>query len=150
VPHPAPPESGRQIAAQELSFEDDLTGVREARKEPTPPTEPPEEQEAISLQAVSEPVSTPKRHSMELEIPTFGAPGAFTPDVTPPPVVAPPPPVVPVPAASQVQVSRPEVLRPEIVAADLPHAEVAHVSGAAPASFEPKTFGELLDAALAL
>jgi hypothetical protein len=119
VAHPAPPESGRHIAAQELDFEDDRTGVREARREETP-TPPPPPNESIPLQPVAAP-DAPKRHSMELEIPMHGAPEA------------------PAPAASQVQVVR----------ADVPAAEVAVFEGHAP-DFAPKTFGELLDAALAL
>jgi hypothetical protein len=157
VPHPPPPESGKQIAAQELSFEDDLTGVREARKEPAPAAE--DDHEAISLQSVNAPAQPKSRHSMEMEIPMLGAPGAFTPDLTPPVeapdaptppppaplsplpvVVAPPAPPVPAPAASQVQVIRAEARQ----------VDVALVTGNVPASFEPKSFGELLDATLAL
>lgn len=140
VAHPAPPESGRQIAAaQELDFEDDMTGVREARKEPQKTPVP--EHDEIALKSV-EPAQPKGRSSMEMEIPTLGAPGAFTPDVapSPPPVVVAPPVAVPEPAASQVQVVR----------AELRQTEVAQVSGNVPASFEPKTFGELLDAALSL
>lgn len=126
VAHPAPPESGRHIAAQELDFEDDRTGVREARREePTPPPPKEEEAESIPLQPVAAP-DAPKRHSMELEIPMHGALDA-------------PPPPPPAPAASQVQVVR----------ADVPAAEVAVFEGHAP-DFAPRTFGELLDAALSL
>ncbi len=125
IPHPAPPESGRQIAAQDLDFEDDLTGVREARKEPAP--QPPEE-ESISLQPVNEQVQA-SPNPMEMDIPTHGA---RMPD--------PPPPHMPAPAASHVQVVRPVIAQ----------AEVTEVTGTAPASFDPKTFGELLDAALSL
>ena len=132
VPHPAPPESGRQIAAQELSFEDDLTGVREARKDVPP--EPELEHDRISLQSVEPAVQATSPNSMEMDIPTLGAPGAFTPEVVALPLAAPPP------AASQVQVIR----------AELREVEVAQVSGVLPVSFEPKTFGELLDATLAL
>lgn len=132
VAHPAPPESGRHIAAQELDFEDDLTGVREARKE-----EPKAEPETISLAV--EPQTTPKsRQSMELDIPTFGA-QAPTEEHAPEPHV-------PAPAASQVQVVR----EPEVVRANVPPAQVASFSGQIAAPYVPKSFGDLLDASLSL
>jgi hypothetical protein len=127
VAHPAPPESGRHIAAQELDFEDDLTGVREARREEPAPPPKEKEAESIPLQPVAQP-EVRARHSMEMEIPMHGTPPA-----------APPTPAPPTPAASQVQV----------IHAEVPAADVAAFEGHSP-ELAPKSFGELLDAALSL
>jgi hypothetical protein len=134
APHTPPPESGKQVAAEALSFDDDFTGVREAK-----PITPPQPEASIQLQSLRMPAvqapATPDEMEADLAgtspppgpLPEMRSPRIESAEAEPAPVVA--------------EVTRPT--RP--VAA----AQVAEMIGTVkPAS--PKTFGELLDAALSL
>ncbi len=169
-PHPPPPESGRHIALpDEFDFEDDLgaTGVRAAHRG----REAEEEPAAISLAPIAapqEPVPI-SLNSLEMELPEQPAPSMLLREVEAPVELELP--KVPPPAASEVQMVRPEPVerdalvfdlmppRPatapspaliEVVRAEVAAAEVAAFSGSVAAPFAPSSFGELLDATLAL
>ncbi len=136
-PHTPPPESGKQVAQDALSFDDDFTGVREAAK-PAPATPEP----SIQLQSLrSPPVESPSApDEMEVDLAGTSPPPGPLPEMRSPRIES----AEAMPAVSgpmTAEVSRPT--RP--VAA----ANVAEMVGTVkPAS--PKTFGELLDAALSL
>ncbi|HEX4514268.1 MAG TPA: hypothetical protein VGH87_24115 [Polyangiaceae bacterium] len=137
-PHTPPPESGKQVAQDALSFDDDFTGVREAAKPATPPAPEP----SIQLQSMrSPPVQSPSApDEMEVDLAGTSPPPGPLPEMRSPRIES----AEAMPAQSgpmTAEVSRPT--RP--VAA----AQVAEMIGTVkPAS--PKTFGELLDAALSL
>ncbi len=143
-PMTPPPESGRQVATEPLSFDDDFTtGVREsgARLQPEP---------AIPLQSLREPSPPPPPHELEAELPR-AAPPVFSP--APPEVevlrgeeTRPPPGPMPLPKTEKPAAPVHEVTRPTTPVAA---SEVASMVGAAP-TFSPKTFGELLEASLSL
>lgn len=142
APHPPqtpPPESGKQVAADALTFDDDFTGVREAQK----PVAPPQPEASIQLQSIRMPaVQTPAApDEMEADLAGTSPPPGPLPEMRSPRIES----AEAMHAASAgpmtAEVSRPT--RP--VAA----ANVAEMVGTVkPAS--PKTFGELLDAALSL
>lgn len=137
-PHTPPPESGKQVAADALTFDDDFTGVREAAK----PAAPPAPEASIQLQSLrSPPVQAPATpDEMEVDLPGTSPPPGPLPEMRSPRIESAEPP--PQPAGPMVaEITRPT--RP--VAAE----QVAEMIGTVkPAS--PKTFGELLDAALSL
>jgi hypothetical protein len=149
-PHPAPPESGKLVAAAPVpSFDDDFTGVREASQHlpPLSGNEPSLEIESIK------PPQAPVRHEMEAELPQ-GSPGAFTPSLEvapmPAPAVSTTRPVSDVAPAPPPAAAAAEPIVPERVAARMPSSEqVAQVVGELK-PFRPATFGELLDATLGL
>lgn len=122
---PPPPESGRQVAA--LSFDDDFTGVRDAAQRPAPPPDP----NAPEIHLASQhPPAIALKHEMEAEL-----------DV----------PHTAHPASVRLPSERPPVdlqMQPEVIRPVLAQAPVAELHGAI--TFAPKTFGELLDATLAL
>ncbi|HSQ63020.1 MAG TPA: hypothetical protein VLM85_07380, partial [Polyangiaceae bacterium] len=62
APLTPPPESGKQVASESLSFDDDFTGVREsaARLQSAPPPEP-----AIALESLREPSPPPPPDELE-------------------------------------------------------------------------------------
>ena len=62
--HTPPPESGKQVAADALSFDDDLTGVREAQ--PPRPAVAPEP--SIQLQSLRSPATAPPATPDEMEV----------------------------------------------------------------------------------
>ena len=139
-PHTPPPESGKQVAQEALSFDDDFTGVREAAKPAPPPApEPSIQLQSLRMPAVKPPVA-PDEMEVDLDAGTSPPPGPL-PEMRSPRIesaeAAPPASAGPMTA----EVTRPT--RP--VAAE----QVAEMIGTVkPAS--PKTFGELLDAALSL
>ena len=134
APLTPPPESGKQVAVEPLSFDDDMTGVREAAR---PAPEPSIQLQSVRMPAVQQP---PARDEMEVELPgpqeaTAPPPGPL-PEMRSPRIESAPEPVA----------AAPEVTRPTRPVAA---ANVAEMVGTVkPAS--PKTFGELLDAALSL
>jgi hypothetical protein len=147
-PVPAPPESGKLVAAAPVpSFDDDFTGVREASQHL-----PPLSGREPSLEIASvKPPQAPVRHEMEAELPQ-GSPGAFTPTLE----AAPP---LPVPAVSTTRpvsdvapapAAAPEPIVPEVVSARMPSGEHVAVVVGEVQPFRPATFGELLDATLSL
>lgn len=128
--HTPPPESGRQVAA--LSFDDDFTGVRDAAQRPAPPPDP----DAPEIHLASQhPPAIVARHEMEAEL---DAPHSAMPASRPP-------------ASVRLPSERPIAaldMEPEVIRPVLAPAAVADVQGAL--TFAPKSFGELLDASLAL
>jgi len=123
--HTPPPESGKQVAA--LSFDDDFTGVRDAAQRPAPPPDP----NAPEIHLASQhPPAIAAKHEMEAEL-------EIAPQAKPASVRLP---SERPPAAREME---PEVIRPVIA-----QAAVADLQGEL--TFAPKTFGELLDASLAL
>ncbi len=149
VAHTPPPESGKQVAVEALSFDDDLTGVREAHapRDETPPRVAPEP--SIQLQSLRMPaVQAPKpADEMELELPGSAAPSQQD-ETRPPPGPLPEmraPRIESIPEPEPTQVSA-EITRPTRPVAA---AQVAEMIGTVkPGS--PKTFGELLDLTLSL
>ena len=141
-PHPPqtpPPESGKQVAQEALSFDDDFTGVREAAKPPAPP--PPEA--SIQLQSLrSPPVQSPSvPDEMEADLAGTSPPPGPLPEMRSPRIES----AEAMPAVQSGPMTA-EVTRPTRPVAA---ANVAEMIGTVkPAS--PKTFGELLDAALSL
>jgi hypothetical protein len=138
APLTPPPESGKQVAVEALTFDDDLTGVREAQ--PSRPQTPPPQEPSIQLQsirgmpAVKQPAPLDE---MEVELPGTSPPPGPLPEMRSPRIES----AEAAPGPIAAEITRPT--RP--VASD----EVAHMVGTVkPAS--PKTFGELLDAALSL
>jgi hypothetical protein len=145
VAHTPPPESGKQVAADALSFDDDFTGVREAQviKAPTP-------EASIQLQSMRSPKAAEPAPPDEMEVQLPAAPSEATrpppgplPDLHPPraPSMPEPSSTLALDAPQSVEITRPT--RP--VAA----AHVAEMAQAASA-IAPKTFGELIDLALSL
>jgi hypothetical protein len=135
APLTPPPESGKQVAAEPLSFDDDQTGVREAPVRPA--QEPSIQLQSLRMPAVQQP---PPPDEMEVELPgpqeaTAPPPGPL-PEMRSPRIESAPEPVA----------AAPEVTRPTRPVAAVNVAEM--VGTVKPAS--PKTFGELLDAALSL
>jgi len=135
-PHTPPPESGKQVAADALTFDDDFTGVREAAK----PVAPPPPEASIQLQSVRSPQVNAPAAPDEMEVDLAGT--------------SPPPGPLPEMRSPRIESAEPasagpmtaEVTRPTRPVAA---ANVAEMIGTVkPAS--PKTFGELLDAALSL
>ena len=174
-PHPEPPESGRLMAMPEVfDLEDELgsTGVRAAHRS----READDEQMAIPLAPIAievvEAAPPVSRNWLELDLPAEPPLLLFAVDAEPEPAAESPaePARVPVPAASEIQLRHePEVsiapvitLLPrgpttdsampqvEVVHASLPTSEVAVFVGAVASPFVPRSFGELLDATLAL
>jgi hypothetical protein len=135
-PHTPPPESGKQVAADALTFDDDFTGVREAAKPVAPPPQP---EASIQLQSIRSPqVQAPVADEMEADLAGTSPPPGPLPEMRSPRIESA---EAAAPGPMTAEVSRPT--RP--VAA----ANVAEMVGTVkPAS--PKTFGELLDAALSL
>jgi hypothetical protein len=126
VAHTPPPESGKQVAASDLSFDDDFTGVRETTTKVELPKPAPEE--SIQLQSLRSPA-----------VPTPAVPDELEADLPEPEPADEPtrPPPGPLP---------PEVTRPtRPVAAS----QVAEMVSRVPTA-TPRTFGELLDLALSL
>jgi hypothetical protein len=125
-----PPESGKQVATDALSFDDDFTGVRETTNKLELPKPKPEQ--SIQLQSLRSPAVPAPVVPDELEA-EISAPEPPDEPTRPPPG--------PLPSKVEPEVSRPT--RP--VAAS----HVANIprSVAVPA---PKTFGELLDLTLGL
>jgi hypothetical protein len=125
-----------------LTFDDDLTGVREAQP---PRVSLPQPEASIQLQSTRSPPTAAPAAPDEMEV-DIAAPGEAT---------APPPGPLPELRAPRVEsatnleavsASAPEVSRPT---RPVSAAQVAEMAGTVkPAS--PKTFGELLDATLAL
>jgi len=148
VAHTPPPESGKQVATDALSFDDDFTGVREASAARTAVTEAkavlPEP--SIQLQSLRMPavkVPTPV-DEMEVQLPSTNEATRPPPGPLPDMRVPEPAPAGSVseePAPMTAEVSRPT--RP--VAA----AHVADMPRAVPVP-SPKTFGELIDLTLSL
>lgn len=133
APLTPPPESGKQVAAEPLSFDDDMTGVREARPVP----EPSIQLQSLQMPAVQQP-SPPDEMEVELPGPqeaTAPPPGPL-PEMRSPRIESAPEPVA----------VAPEITRPTRPVAAVSVAEM--IGTVKPAS--PKTFGELLDAALSL
>jgi hypothetical protein len=137
--HTPPPESGKQVAAEALSFDDDFTGVREAAA-PRPVASP---EPSIQLQSLRMPAVQPAaRDEMEVELPE-------TNEATRPPPG-------PLPEMRSPRIESAEEHAPARVTAEVTRptrpvaaAQVAEMVGTVkPAS--PKTFGELLDLALSL
>jgi len=146
VTHTPPPESGKQVAADVLSFDDDLTGVREAQPPRAAPA-PPAPEPSIQLQSMRSPAVAPAaRDEMEADLAAPDAAEATAPPPGPLPELRAPRvesahDMPAVQAGTVAEVSRPT--RP--VAA----AQVAELVGTVKPS-TPKTFGELLDDALSL
>jgi len=128
--HTPPPESGKQVAA--LSFDDDFTGVRDAAQRPAPPVDP----DAPEIHLASQhPPAIAAKHEMEAEL---DAPHSAKPASKPP-------------ASVRLPSERPPAavdMEPEVIRPVLAQAAVADLHGAL--TFAPKSFGELLDASLAL
>ena len=131
VAHTPPPESGKQVAADALSFDDDFTGVREMGTK----VELPKPEASIQLESLRSPA-----------IPTPAVPDELEADL--PGNEAPSPPEEPTrqpPGPLMAEITRPT--RP--VAA-------SHVARTCPPASAPgrdkntKTFGELLDLTLLL
>lgn len=145
VAHTPPPESGKQVASDALSFDDDFTGVREAQviKAPTP-------EASIQLQSMRSPTLQQPAPPDEMEVQLPSAPGEAT---RPPPgplpnLQAPRAPSMPEPSSTltlDVPTSA-EITRPTRPVAA---AHVAEMAREVPTS-APKTFGELIDLALSL
>jgi hypothetical protein len=133
-PPPPPPESGKLVAAVP-AFDDDFTGVREASHQ-LPPLEANEP--SIEIQHI-EPPKPAVRHEMEADLAGAHAEHGEQriSDVAP---------VAATPAAH----APPKPIRPEITPARLPSGETVVVMAGAVEPFAPQTFGELLDASLAL
>lgn len=138
--HTPPPESGKQVAAEALSFDDDFTGVREAAA-PRQQVALPEP--SIQLQSLRSPAVQPAApDEMEVELPG-------TSEATRPPPG-------PLPEMRSPRIESAEDEAPAQVTAEVTRptrpvaaAQVAEMVGTVkPAS--PKTFGELLDLALSL
>ena len=137
-PHTPPPESGKQVAAEALTFDDDFTGVREAAK----PVTPPQPEASIQLQSLrSPPVQSPAPpDEMEADLAGTSPPPGPLPEMRSPRIES----AEAMPAQSGPMTA--EITRPTRPVAS---ANVAELVGTVkPAS--PKTFGELLDAALSL
>ncbi len=147
APLTPPPESGKQVATEPLSFDDDFTtGVRESGARLQPPAEP-----SIPLAPLREPSPPPPRHELEAELPRH-PPAVFTPDEADVEMVqgeATRPPPGPMPKVAET--TKPAAPVHEVTRPTTPVAasEVASMVGSAPA-FSPKTFGELLEASLGL
>ncbi len=136
APLTPPPESGKQVAAEALTFDDDMTGVREAQPaRPQPPQEPSIQLQSIrGMPAVKQPAPLDE---MEVELPGTSPPPGPLPEMRSPRIES----AEAAPGPMVAEITRPT--RP--VASE----EVVHMVGTVkPAS--PKTFGELLDAALSL
>jgi len=142
VAHTPPPESGKQVAAEALSFDDDFTGVREAAQPPRAPAPAPEpsiQLQSLRMPAVKPPVAPDE---MEAELPPAGE------ETRPPPGPLPEmraPRIESVPKPEPTQVSA-EVTRPTRPVAA---AQVAELTGTVKPE-SPRTFGELLDLTLSL
>lgn len=142
APHPPqtpPPESGKQVAAEALTFDDDFTGVREAAK----PVAPPQPEASIQLQSLrSPPVQSPAPpDEMEADLAGTSPPPGPLPEMRSPRIES----------AEAMPAVQPGPMTAEITRPTRPvaAANVAEMVGTVkPAS--PKTFGELLDAALSL
>jgi len=142
APHPPqtpPPESGKQVAADALTFDDDFTGVREAQK----PVAPPQPEASIQLQSIRSPqVQAPAApDAMEADLAGTSPPPGPLPEMRSPRIES----AEAMPAVSSGPMTA-EVTRPTRPVAAANVAEM--VDTVKPAS--PKTFGELLDAALSL
>ena len=139
--HTPPPESGKQVAAESLSFDDDLTGVREAARAPVPPAEA-----SIQLQSLRSPAAPAPaaRDEMEAELPGSAPEEATRPPPGPLPEMRAPR-IESVPQPEPTQVSA-EITRPTRPVAA---AQVAEMIGTVK-PVAPKTFGELLDLTLSL
>lgn len=132
--HTPPPESGKQVAAEALSFDDDLTGVREAKPAPEP---------SIQLQSLRSPKAAEPAEPDEMEVQLPGGEETRPPPGPLPEMRAPRIESVPQPEPTHVSA---DVTRPTRPVAPV---QVAEMLGTVkPGS--PKTFGELLDATLAL
>jgi hypothetical protein len=137
VVHTPPPESGKQVAADALTFDDDLTGVREAQP---PRVSVPTQEPSIQLQSLRSPPTAVPSAPDEMEV-DLASPGEAT---------APPPGPLPELRAPRVESAQ------DLVAADVTRptrpvaaAQVAEMAGTVKPS-SPKSFGELLDSTLAL
>ncbi len=142
--HTPPPESGKQVAA--LSFDDDLTGVRESNKVAPAPVEPSEA--AIPLASQPPAKVAAAADEMEADLPLAGqAPGQYSPDLSPPSVKpASKPPSVRLPSERPPAAAAMEPDRTEPKLAD---AKAAAFEGSV-APWKPATFAELLEASLGL
>ena len=157
--HTPPPESGKQVAAEALSFDDDLTGVREASRAAVPPAEASIQLQSLRSPAVPAPAP---RDEMEAELPgsapeeaTRPPPGPFPasggaeplPEMRAPRIESVPQagfgPASGEPGPTQVSA---EVTRPTRPVAA---AQVAEMIGTVK-PVAPKTFGDLLDLTLSL
>jgi len=139
VAHTPPPESGKQVAADALTFDDDLTGVREAQPAKPPAAEPSIQLQSLRMPAVQAPIAP---DAMEAELP---GPGEET---RPPPGPLPEmraPRIESLPQPEPTQVSA-EITRPTRPVAAAQVAELAGTVKPEP----PKTFGDLIDLALSL
>jgi hypothetical protein len=164
VTHTPPPESGKQVATDSLSFDDDFTGVREAQPVKVAVPEPSIQLQSLRSPAVQEPAPVDE---MEVQLPsaptaTGGTSEATRPPPGPLPNLQPPrapsmdPPQAghripgPMPEPSSTLTldvpASPEVTRPTRPVAAAHVAEMAQAMAVA----APKTFGELIDLALSL
>lgn len=142
-----PPESGKQVASDALSFDDDFTGVREAPQQSRPTTAASAEP-SIQLQSLRSPPTSPATAQDEMEVELPSAPtDATRPPPGPLPELAPPPrtPEIISPTAAPPTLSA-EVSRPTRPVAAAQVAEMISQQTVAP----PKTFGDLLDMTLSL
>lgn len=152
-----PPESGRQITAQEShGFEEDFTRVRDhARAEEfvggaMPMLDaPPMDDMSIALEPVAA-AAVAEQDAMEMVLPPAQSPGEFarsfdgqSPSASPP--VPPAARDFPPPANTRPGLA-PETVNPDLTATS----RGVTVHEGVPPSFKPETFGELLDAALSL
>ncbi len=150
VAHTPPPESGKQVAADALSFDDDFTGVREAqpaaRPAPATPAEPSIQLQSLRMPAVQAPAPIDE---MEVQLPS-------TVEATrPPPGLLPDMRSAREPETPLEGVKAP-VMEPEPLVAEVTRptrpvaaAHVAQMPRDVPIA-APKTFGELVDLALSL
>jgi len=147
APLTPPPESGKQVASESLSFDDDFTGVREsaARLQSAPPPEP-----SIALESLREPTPPPPPDELEAELapppPIFSREPEPEVEVVRGDETRPPPAPFVLPRTEKPAAPKPEVTRPTTPVAA---SDVATLAGSVP-TFEPKNFGDLLDATLSL
>ncbi len=141
APLTPPPESGKQVSTEALSFDDDQTGVREAAQRPQA-AQPPPQEPSIQLQSIRNmPAVAQPLDEMEVELPGTTPPPGPLPEMRQPRIESAEPMVSAPSTPMAAEITRPT--RP--VASE----QVAELVGTVkPAS--PKTFGELLDAALSL
>jgi hypothetical protein len=140
--HTPPPESGKQVAAPSVKPDS-------VRKSSVPP---PSIEGHTLIGGWREPGMALPRDREASDVTRSPAVRVPPPPPPPPPdhvVAAPPPPPPPPPQAPPVARAA-EPLRAEVTKAELPAtANVATIEGTAP-TFAPSTFGELLDATLAI
>ncbi len=143
--HDKPPESGKQVASDALSFDDDFTGVREAPQQSRPTTAASAEP-SIQLQSLrSPPTPVIAQDEMEVELPSTPT-DATRPPPGPIPELAPPrTPEIISPTAAPPTLSA-EVSRPTRPVAAAQVAEMISQQTISP----PRTFGDLIDMTLSL